>query len=210
MCVRLMFITSFAFWDSNTPRSCLFLGIKSSILSIQRWEFQKEKKKVRKKKENTFSTKKATKKRIKKKKVFCFFSWSLTWSMRAGFFLLFLLVVVFLFLFFLDRFLCRERVFLFFLVAFLVESVFSCFLTLLFSFMNSHLLGKKLCAKERIENGGEGREGVGQTGVGRERQGWGGRENQYCIRGSCLFAVILKLFSLPLSLHYSFPLSLTP
>ena len=75
---------------------------------VQRWEFIKENKKVRKNKENTLSTKKPTKKTIKKrilflfffvaflveserskKDFFFFFSWSLFWS-RACFLYFFL------------------------------------------------------------------------------------------------------------------------
>ena len=59
----------------------------------------------------------------KKERKYFFFSWSLSLS-RA---------------FFLSFFLDRYR---FFLIAFLVESVFSCFLTFLFSFINSHLFSE--------------------------------------------------------------------
>ena len=61
-----------------------FLIAHFSISFIQRWEFIKENKKVRKKK-NTFST--------KKKESFFFFSWSLSWSRPC--FLSFLAVIVF-------------------------------------------------------------------------------------------------------------------
>ena len=61
--------------------------------------------------------------------------------------LFFLTVIVFSF--FLDRFFGRKHVFfllfLLFLVVFLVGSVFSCFLTILFSFINSHLRHVALC-----------------------------------------------------------------
>ena len=81
---------------------------------VQRWEFIKENKKVIKK-ENTFSNKKSTKKMIKKwKKVFSLsrkkdFFLKISWS-RA----------------------CFLSCFLFFLVAFLVESVFVLFSYFLF------------------------------------------------------------------------------
>ena len=71
---------------------------------LQRWEFMKENKKVRK----------------KERKILFFFLVD---------FLVESSVFSFLCSFFLDHFLGRERVFfLFFLISFLVESVFSCFL----------------------------------------------------------------------------------
>ena len=99
--------------------------------------YKRKQKSKKKRKENTLSTKKPTKKTTKKK--FFPFSWS-----RAGF-LSFLL----------DPFLGRERVFfLFFFCAFLVESGFSCFLTFLFSFINSHLwLSFEICAVTHLVAG---------------------------------------------------------
>ena len=91
----------------------LILCLKQLNIEKCDQEFIKENKKVRKQ-ENTLSTKKTTKKKKKKEDQ----------ERKKKLY------------FFLDRYLS----FLFFLlVAFLVESVFPCFLTFLFSFINSYL-----------------------------------------------------------------------
>ena len=103
---------------------------KHTVLDTLRWEFRKENKKL-KKKENTLSTKTEAKKkkRYRKKKEYMLSTKKPTKKTTKKK----------VFSFFLGRFLGRERVFFFFLIAFLVESVFSSFLTFLFSFINSHL-----------------------------------------------------------------------
>ena len=89
-----------------------------------RWEFIKENKKVTKKRKKVFLL---IVRFLGRECVFLpffltviVFSWSLSWS-RACFLSLFL------------------DCYRFFLITFLVENVFSCFLTFLFSFLNSHL-----------------------------------------------------------------------
>ena len=79
----------------------------------------------------------------KERKFFFFFGRFLG---RERVFFLFFLTVIGFFSSFLDRFLGRERVFfLFFLITSLVKSVFSCFLTFLSSYTNSHLRYSGAC-----------------------------------------------------------------
>ena len=92
----------------------------------QRWKFIKENKKERKKgREHALDQENDQENDQEKKKVSSFF---------------------------LGRFLGRERVFfsLFSWSFFLVESVFSCFLTLLFSFINSHHRTKESEVKKEV------------------------------------------------------------
>ena len=104
---------------------CLHKLFSLTELQYLRWEFIKENKEVRKKKENTPSTKRP----IKKKRFLFFFSWSLSWSKSC-----FLSFFSWSKSCFLSFFFLVEIVFSFFF--FLVESVCSCLLTFLFSFIN--------------------------------------------------------------------------
>ena len=137
------------------PTKCIWEGmiktrrIRCVRFHEQRWKFIKENRRVRKKKENTLSTKNRPRRRSRKKELF-FLGRFL--GRECAFFLFFLDLYGF-FSFFLGRSPGRERVFFpfsFFLIAFLVGSVFSYLRTLLFSFKNSHLAQSRGITRRKI------------------------------------------------------------